>query len=111
MLALAHFGGFQSGLAFAASNPVCFFNPELVRRAGGNPDALPTDWDGIIALSAKIKALGDGIEGMHYAWSGDDWMFSALLFGFGGRMLTEDERDVAFAGPEGLASLGCSTAW
>ncbi|MDB5414205.1 MAG: transporter substrate-binding protein, partial [Rubritepida sp.] len=31
--------------------------------------------------------------------------FSALLFGHGGRMLTEDERDIAFAGPEGLASL------
>jgi multiple sugar transport system substrate-binding protein len=105
MLALAQFGGIQSGLAFAASNPICFFNPDLVRRAGGDPDALPTDWNGIIALSAKIKALGDGTEGMHYAWSSDDWMFSALLFGHGGRMLTEDERDIAFAGPEGLASL------
>jgi multiple sugar transport system substrate-binding protein len=42
---------------------------------------------------------------MHYAWSGDDWMFSALLFGHGGRMLSQDERDVAFAGPEGLGAL------
>lgn len=105
LLALAHFGGFQSGLAFAASNPVCFYNADLVRRAGGNPDAMPTDWAGHIALSAKIKALGDGIEGMHFRWSGDDWMFSALLFGHGGRMLSEDERDIGFAGAEGLASL------
>ena len=105
MLALAHFGGMQAGLAYAASNPVCFYNADLVRRAGGNPDAMPTDWAGTLALAARIKALEAGMEGMHYAWSGDDWMFSALLFGHGGTMLTADERDVAFAGPEGLASL------
>ena len=105
ILALAHFGGFQSGLAYAASNPICYYNADLVRRAGGDPDRMPTDWAGHIALSARIKALGDGIEGMHFRWSGDDWMFSALLFGFGGRMLTEDERDIGFAGREGLESL------
>ncbi len=105
MLALAHFGGIQAGLAYAASNPICFYNADLVRRAGGNPDAMPTDWAGMLALSARIKALGGGTEGMHYAWSGDDWMFSALLFGHGGRMLTPDERDVAFAGAEGLGAL------
>ncbi len=105
ILALAHFGGFQSGLAYAASNPICYANADLVRRAGGNPDAMPTDWAGHIALSRRIKALGDGIEGMHFRWSGDDWMFSALLFGHGGRMLTEDERDIGFAGREGLESL------
>lgn len=109
MLALAHFGGMQAGLAYAASNPICYFNADLVRRAGADPDALPTDWNGILALSARIKAqggtAGGGTEGMFYTWPGDDWMFSALLFGHGGRMLSEDERDIAFAGPEGLAAL------
>jgi multiple sugar transport system substrate-binding protein len=105
MLALAHFGGFQSGLAYAASNPIMYYNADLVRRAGGNPDAMPTNWDGVFQLSQRIRALGGGTEGMWYAWSGDDWMFSALLFGHGGRMLSEDERDIAFAGPEGLGAL------
>jgi multiple sugar transport system substrate-binding protein len=105
ILALGRFGGIQAGLAYAASTPVCFFNADLVRRAGGNPDAMPTSWDGMIELSKRIEALGGGIEGMYYAWPSDDWMFSALLFGHGGRMLTEDERDVGFAGPEGLAAV------
>jgi multiple sugar transport system substrate-binding protein len=105
ILALGRFGGIQAGLAYAASTPICFFNADLVRRAGGNPDAMPTSWDGMIELSKRIEELGGGIEGMYYAWPSDDWMFSALLSGHGGRMLTEDERDVGFAGPEGLAAV------
>ncbi len=105
LLALGRFGGIQAGLAYATSNPICYINADLVRRAGGDPDRFPTRWDEVLDLSRRIKALGDGIEGMWYTWSGDDWMFSALLFGHGGRMLSEDERDIAFAGPEGLGAL------
>lgn len=105
LLRLAHFGGFQSGLAYAASNPITYMNVDLVRRAGGDPANFPRDWDGALALARRVDGLGDGVDGMWFQWPGDDWMFSALLFGHGGRMLTEDERDVAFAGPEGLASL------
>ncbi|MCQ4160481.1 ABC transporter substrate-binding protein [Roseomonas sp. GC11] len=104
-LALGQFGGIQAGLAYAASNPVCYFNADLVRRAGGNPDQFPTDWNGVLDLAARIKRLGDGHEGLWFTWNGDDWMFSALLFGHGGRMLAADERDVGFAGPEGLGAL------
>ncbi|TGS08399.1 ABC transporter substrate-binding protein, partial [Mesorhizobium sp. M1C.F.Ca.ET.187.01.1.1] len=49
----------------------------------------------------KIKALGNGVDGIDFRWQGDDWMFSALLFGAGGKMLNEDESKVAFNGPEG----------
>jgi multiple sugar transport system substrate-binding protein len=42
---------------------------------------------------------------MFFRWPGDDWMFSALLYGHGGRMLNDDESDVAFNGAEGLAAL------
>ena len=105
ILAIGFQGGMQAGLPFAMSNPISYYNADLFRRAGLNPDAFPTDWDGVIAASARIKALGDGIEGMFFRWPGDDWMFSALLFGHGGTMLTADERDVAFNGPEGLAAL------
>ncbi|QYU67564.1 extracellular solute-binding protein [Leptolyngbya sp. 15MV] len=105
ILAIGFQGGMQAGLPFAMSNPISYYNVDLFRRAGLNPDAFPTNWDGVIAASQRIKALGQGIEGMFFRWPGDDWMFSALLFGHGGQMLTEDERDVAFNGPEGLAAL------
>ena len=105
ILALGRFGGIQAGMAYAASNPIAYYNADLFRRAGLNPDAFPTDWTGVIAASRAIRALGDGNEGLYYNWGGDDWMFSALLFGHGGTMLNADESDIAFAGPEGLAAL------
>ncbi len=104
ILALAQVGGNQVGLTFSASNPVCYYNAKLVRRAGGDPENMPRDWDGMLKLSAAIAALGDGVSGMFYRWPGDDWMFSALLYGYGGKMLSDDEKTVAF-GEQGLAAL------
>jgi len=101
---LGQVGGKQVGMTFSASNPVLYYNAALVRRAGGDPEAFPTDWDGVLALAARIATLGDGVSSMHYRWSGDDWMFSALLYGYGGRMLTQDETRVAFGEP-GLKAL------
>ncbi len=104
MLSLAHAGGFQCGLAYAASTAITFYNTELVRRAGSDPEAMPTDWPAMIRLAAAIRALGGSTEGMFFSWPGSEWMWSALLLGHGGRMMGEDERDIAFAGPEGLAA-------
>ena len=104
ILELAQVGGRQVGLTFSASNPIVYYNAKLVRRAGGDPDNFPRDWDGTLALAARIAALGDGISSMHYRWPGDDWMFSALLYGFGGKMLSPDETRVAFGEP-GLKAL------
>ncbi len=105
ILRLAQVGDQQVGLAFATSNPIMYYNADLIRQAGGNPDQPPKTWDEVIALGAKVKALGNGNEGIDFRWQGDDWMFSALLFGAGGTMLSPDEKKVAFNGPEGIAAF------
>jgi multiple sugar transport system substrate-binding protein len=105
ILKLARVDGKQIGLAFATSNPIMYYNADLVRAAGGNPDNPPKTWDEVIALGGKIKALGNGNDGIDFRWQGDDWMFSALLFGAGGKMLNDDETNVAFNGPEGQKAV------
>lgn len=102
---LGQFGGIQAGLAFATSTPIVYYNADLVRAAGGDPDAFPDNWDDLLALGAAIDDLGPDTNSMHFRWMGDDWMFSALLFSHGGRMLNDDESDVAFNEPEGLAAI------
>lgn len=105
LLGLGFHGRMQAGLAFATSNPISYYNVDLFKRANLDPARFPNNWDDAIAASRRIRALGDGTEGMFFRWPGDDWMFSALLYGHGGRMLNEQETDVAFTGPEGLAAL------
>lgn len=105
ILALGRFGGMQAGLSYAASNPIAFYNADLMRRAGTDPDAFPRSWEAMFAAGQAIRRLPEGPDSLHFTWDGDDWMFSALLFGHGGQVLNEDETDIAFDGPEGLAAL------
>ncbi len=105
ILNLAKTGDRQVGLAFATSNPIMYYNADLFKKVGENPDTPPATWDDVIRIGGKIKELGNGVQGIDFRWQGDDWMFSALLFGAGGRMLSEDEKQVAFSGAEGEAAF------
>ncbi|MCL3883382.1 ABC transporter substrate-binding protein [Marivita sp. GX14005] len=78
-LALTQIDGVQVGLPWTSSTPVMFYNAELVRQAGGDPDAMPTTWDETIALAKAIEDLGDDIEGIYYPPGDDDWMVQSLL--------------------------------
>lgn len=106
MMALGTFGGRPYGLAFAASTPIIYFNEDLVRKAGGDPDRFPTDWEGIFALSNKIAKLGDGNIGFFHSWAiTGNWMWQALVFSHGGRMMSEDEKTIAFDQAPGRKSI------
>lgn len=105
ILNLAKVGDRQVGLAFATSNPIMYYNADLFKKVGENPETPPATWDDVIRIGGKIKALGNGVQGIDFRWQGDDWMFSALLFGAGGQMLSDDEKQVAFNGAEGEAAF------
>ncbi|MEO0823617.1 MAG: ABC transporter substrate-binding protein, partial [Pseudomonadota bacterium] len=98
--------GTQYGIPFAVSTPIMYYNADLVRQAGGDPDNMPTAWDDVIALANKIDGLGDDIQGVQYNWMiTGNWMFQALVFSNGGSMLTADETKVAFDGQPGIDAM------
>ncbi|MEO1222984.1 MAG: ABC transporter substrate-binding protein [Pseudomonadota bacterium] len=89
-------------IPFAISTPVAFFNRSLVEQAGGDPDALPDNWDDILELAANIDALGDDIDGMWHRIGPDDWMAQTLIYSTGSPIMTPDESDIAFDNEAGL---------
>ena len=90
------------GLPFAISTPVIVYNADLVREAGGDPDNLPADWEGILKLGSRIDALDPDIYGLIYEYEiTGNWLFQALIFSKGGEMMSPDEKKVAFAGERG----------
>jgi multiple sugar transport system substrate-binding protein len=106
LLDLGRLQGRQYGIGFSLSTPIVYYNADLVRKAGGDPDRLPISWPEIFALANKIKALGGDIQGLHFDWDiTGNWMFQALVFSNGGTMLSSDEKRVAFDGPAGDAAL------
>jgi multiple sugar transport system substrate-binding protein len=106
LLDVGRFGGKQLGIGFSVSTPIIYYNADLVAKAGGNVDAMPTTWDGIFEVARKIKALGGSTQGFHFDWDiTGNWMWQALVFSNGGTMLTADEKKVAFDGPAGKAGI------
>ncbi len=106
MMALGRFGGEQYGMAFAVSTPIIYYNVDLVRAAGGDPDNLPTTWEGVIELSNKIKALGGDTVGLFHSWAiTGNWMWQALVYSHGGSMTTPDESTVAFNDENGQRAM------
>lgn len=83
------------GLAVAFSSPVAYYNMDLVRAAVGEIETLPTTWDEMIALAARIDALDDETYGL-YTTADEDWIFQSLVYGSGGAMASEDGTEVYF---------------
>lgn len=106
MMALGTFGGKPYGLAFAVSTPIIYFNEDLVKKAGGDPNKFPTTWEGVFDLANKIQKLGDGTVGLYHSWTiTGNWMWQALVYSHGGAMMSADEKKVGFDGDAGKRAI------
>lgn len=110
LLALGQVDDVQYGIPFNASSPIIYFNADLVRQAGGDPESMPSKWDDLVELAADINELGSDISGIAYdihAWP-DDWLWQALIYQQGGALISDDEASVGFDNELGLNALSIS---
>ena len=107
LAALGLVDGVQYSLPVNASSPIVYFNADLVREAGGDPDNFPDTWAGAVELAAKIKATGENIAGMSYdvATFPDDWLWQALLYQQGIELIDPETGALGFEGETGLDML------
>lgn len=106
LLSLGQTGAKQTGIGFALSTPILYYNADLVKAAGGNLDKLPSSWDEVIALSAAIHDPGKSRTGMFYDWTiTGNWAWQALILSHGGAFLDADETRVAFTEEPGQRSM------
>ncbi len=97
--------GKQYGMAFNASLPIGYVNADLVNKAGGDPDQMPTELAGVIDLARKIHAADGPSNGIGYSvqvWP-DDWLWQAIVMQSGARILDADGTKVGF----GDVRAGC----
>lgn len=106
LLSLGQAGGQQTGIGFAMSTPILYFNGQMVKEAGGNPDQLPASWDEVIKLAAAIHEPARNRTGMFYDWTiTGNWAWQALVLSHGGSLMTADEARVAFGDAPGQRAI------
>lgn len=97
--------GKQIGLPYSVSVPVLFYNPEIFKQAGLNPENPPKTWLEVTAAAKTIKdkTSNTGFFMQEYA---DNWTQQALIESNGGQMLKKvDGKVVAgFDSPEAAAA-------
>ncbi len=106
LLSLGQVGTAQTGIGFALSTPILYFNNQLVKEAGGDPDKLPRSWDEVIRLAAAIHDPAKTRTGLFFDWTiTGNWSWQGLVFSHGGSMLNADESRVAFGEAPGQMAL------
>ncbi|MFS8902249.1 ABC transporter substrate-binding protein [Synechococcus sp. H60.4] len=105
--------GEHVGLAYSLSNAVVYYNPELFRKAGLDPDNPPrTIQEWTEAAAVFKKALNLPLIAIDY--SGDNWAIENLIASNGGNLLI-CEADGTFAAgvssPEAVEALQTWADW
>jgi multiple sugar transport system substrate-binding protein len=85
MLELGELDGSHYIMPIGVSTPVMYYNLDLFRAAGLDPDKPPTTWEE--AREAAQALVDAGYQGILWGWSiTGNWLFQTMLEGAGGRM-------------------------
>ena len=106
LLSLGQVGSAQTGIGFSLSTPILYYNAQLVKEAGGNPEKLPTSWEEVDKLAAAIHDAGRNRTGLFFDWTiTGNWAWQGLVFSHGGSMMNADESKVSFGEAPGQAAM------
>lgn len=107
-LEIGRSGGKVYAVPHAYGTPMLFYNKDLFRRAGLDPETPPQTWHEVIAAATAIQDR-TGVAGVaHLLASSKDYGTMLMVMNAGGRYLTADGRCAAFDSPQGIAGL---TLW
>ncbi|MCR8898907.1 ABC transporter substrate-binding protein [Gordonia sp. GONU] len=97
--------GVTFGIPFVMSTPVFYYNADLFRRAGLDPDKPPATWDEV-AGAARAIAARTGKGGVYIdclTKSATDWCYQSLIRSAGGQVISPDRTTLSFADPAAIA--------
>jgi multiple sugar transport system substrate-binding protein len=104
-LDLGKIGDKTYGLAYTFSTPILYYNADLFRQAGLDPDNPPKTWAEVKTAAEAIVAKTDA-EGFFpgaYGPADGTFVYQALLMSNGGKV--RDGNTLTFANPEGIEAV------
>ncbi|OHV78940.1 ABC transporter substrate-binding protein [Ensifer sp. LCM 4579] len=102
VLDLGRIDGHQWGLPFNASTPISYFNADLMKKADLDTRDLPKTWDEFIEAAKKIKQANSDVDGMQINLALGDWFWQAMVYSYGGTMMSPDRTKVTYGDEAGL---------
>ena len=103
LILACRYNGKLYALPLNDSTPLLYYNKDLFRKAGLNPDNPPKTWSELYEDAKKISALGKDIYG--FRLGNDDWLIEAYIWQFGGKIISKDGRKMLIDNP------GAIEAW
>jgi len=95
------------GLAYTFSTPVLFYNADLFRAAGLDPDSPPQTWEELkaAALAIEDKTDAEGFTGGITGPGAVDWLFQGVVRSNNGEVISRDRTTMKFAEPEAVEAV------
>ncbi|MBU4314325.1 MAG: ABC transporter substrate-binding protein [Actinobacteria bacterium] len=102
------FNGKICVLPFNISTPILYYNKELFKKVGLDPDRPPQTWEELKEYGKKLTLDTDN-DGNTDIWGLNiksiDWLFKAFVLQNNGKIMNEDSTKVLFNSPEGIEAL------
>lgn len=99
------YDGSVYGLPFVVDNRALFYNKDVFREVGLDPEKPPETWDELREMAKQMTVWnGDTLERAGFALN-DVGLYNTWILQAGGQMISDDMQTTAFNSPEGLAVL------
>jgi sn-glycerol 3-phosphate transport system substrate-binding protein len=108
MLLNCFYDGKPYGIPFQRSTPVLYYNKDMFKAAGLDPEKPPQTWDTMVAAAQKLtQRNGERVTrwGLELPLEAFNWFYYALVFSNGGQVLSADGTKVLWDQPEALGAL------
>ncbi|OGX68249.1 MAG: glycerol-3-phosphate ABC transporter substrate-binding protein, partial [Paenibacillus sp. RIFOXYA1_FULL_44_5] len=100
------FDGKQYTLPYNRSTPILYYNKNIMKEIGLDPENPVTTWDDLAAAAKKATIVKDGkTERFGFAASMSGWYNYSLVWSNGGSILGDDGKTVLLDKPEAARGL------
>ncbi|HDL64854.1 MAG TPA: extracellular solute-binding protein [Proteobacteria bacterium] len=102
------YNGRLMSLPFNKSLPIIYYNKDLFRRAGLDPEEPPQTWEEFVSVAKQLTRdlNGDGkVDLWGFEFTDHATLFECLLIQNGGKLFDRESRTMLFNSPEGVEAL------
>lgn len=104
LLGNSYFNNKLYAIPWQRSTTMMFYNRDMFKAAGLDPDKPPLTWDDAHAVALKLQAKDATVVPMTGAIA-SDWAFEGQLLSFNGALLSKDGKTATYNSPEAIAAL------